>query len=237
MSEIFNQNNDSEKDSEQNENLDRPEVQGNQNISENQQEKLRNLMPDYSPQFSLWDYRIGFGRRFGASLLDMLFASIITGILYYATGTLTEIMEMGFAAFMDPEFMIQFARDTVPISLLVSAIYFSTEILLSGTPGKHILGIIIADSEMVYASYGKLTFRFLIKHFDLIFLGVYILTWQQIFSTISSAYGWLVFFAFLAVFRASREALYDSICKTAVYYKKEVDSNQESKSVNNFNQM
>lgn len=212
------------------------EMNQEKDFPQSQQDKLRNLMPDYSQHYSLWDYRVGFGRRFGAALLDYLFAGIITAVLYYATGLLDNIVNLGMSALTEPEIMMKFAHDAVPVSLLVSAIYFSTEILLAGTPGKHLLGIIIADSDMNYASYSKLSIRFILKHIDLVFLAVYLLTWNQIFNTISSVMGWVVIIAFFFVFRASKEALYDTIAKTAVFFKQEVDSNHESKSINNLNQ-
>lgn len=208
------------------------EIQQVKQVNENQ-DRLRNLMPDYSPQYSLWDYRVGIGRRIGAALIDFVIVGIITSILYYATGLFNDIISMGFTVFTDPEFVKSFVKQTVPISLLVSVIYFSTEILLSGTPGKHILGIIIADEKMIYAGYGKLAFRALLKHLDLLFMFVYFLTWSEKFQTISSIFEWIIFAAFLFVLRANKEALYDSFAKTAVYFKNEVDSNQESKSINN----
>lgn len=233
MSEFFDEKNN------QNQNIDKDNnfEENQSNFSQEQQEKLRNIMPNYSQHFSIWDYRVGFGRRFGAAILDFVFVGIIAGILYYVTGILDEIMNMGFGAFMDPELMMEFAKDSVPISLLVSVIYFSTEILLSGSPGKHLLGIIIADSEMTYASYSKLSLRFILKHLDFIFLAIYVLTWNNLFNTLSSMVGWIIIIGFFFVFRASKEALYDSIAKTAVYFKKEVDSNQETKSMNNYTQI
>jgi uncharacterized RDD family membrane protein YckC len=236
MSEFFDENNKQSNSSGE----EQKETNGANNLNESkfaedQQNKFRTLMPDYSPQFSLWDYRVGFGRRFGAGILDAVFLGIISGILYYATGILDQIVSLGFAALTDPEIMLEFAKDSVPISLLVTVIYYSTEILLSGTPGKHLLGIIIADSEMMYASYSKLGFRFLLKHIDIIFLALYVITWSNIMNTLSSVFSWVVFIAFFFVLRASKESLYDSIAKTAVYFKKEVDSNQDSKSMNKYN--
>ncbi|OGU57778.1 MAG: hypothetical protein A2X64_05815 [Ignavibacteria bacterium GWF2_33_9] len=206
-----------------------PTEQENQSFL-SQQEKLRSMQPgygEYNKEYNLVDYRVGFGRRFGAAVIDIVFAGIITSILYYATGLLDDIALMGFAALTDPELMQEFAMNSIPISFLVSLIYFSTEILLAGTPGKYLLRIIIADENMRYASYGKLSNRFILKHLDVVFLGIFILTSLKWVQTISSFVGWLIFAAFLFVLGKKKQSLYDTISKTAVYFKKEVDANEE----------
>jgi uncharacterized RDD family membrane protein YckC len=133
-----------------------------------------------------------------------------------------EFIGLTFADLMDPEFLNNYMRTFVPLSFVVYFIYNSMDVFFAGTPGKHILGIMIASEDMLYASYSKLLSRFLMKNLDLIFQLIFIITWMQVFSTISSIFGFVIVFAFLFTLSEKKQALYDSIAKTAVYYKKEL---------------
>ncbi len=192
------------------------------------QDKLRSILPNYNQQYNLWDYRVGFGRRFAAAIIDSIFVAILISILGFATGVFST--NMNFSDFIDPNFATNFMKDYLPITLLVSFVYYSTEILLSGSPGKHVLGIIIAEENMHYANYYQLTTRFLIKHLDLVFSLIYYFTWSSIFSTLSSYVSFLVMIFFFFVIRQNKQSIYDKITKTAVFFKKEVDINIEKES-------
>lgn len=202
-----------------------PNQEQDNNQNELQQQKYRQVMPDYSPQYSIWDYRVGFGRRASAAIIDYIFVVIISFIFAYATGSFSQFANFDLSILTDKDAMENLVRSYLPLSVLVTTLYSITEVLLAGTPGKYLLGIIIADEKMLYASYNKLIIRFLLKHLSLLFQIIFVLTWMQIFSTLGSFWDWVVIAAFLFVFKSDRQSLYDKIAKTAVYFKKEVDAN------------
>lgn len=187
-----------------------------------QEERLKRILPQYGGQYTLNDYRVGFIFRVVASLIDFFIKVVAIAIIIYATGMYKEFIGLTFADLMDPEFLNNYMRTFVPLSFVVYFIYNSMDVFFAGTPGKHIIGIMIASEDMLYASYSKLLSRFLMKNLDLIFQLIFIITWMQVFSTISSIFGFVIVFAFLFTLSEKKQALYDSIAKTAVYYKKEL---------------
>jgi uncharacterized RDD family membrane protein YckC len=202
-----------------------PNQEQNNNLNENQQQKFRDAMPDYTPSYSIWDYRVGFGRRAIAAIIDYFFVTIIAFVFAYAAGTFSQFTTFDLSIFTNKEAMEELIKSFLPLSILVTTLYSITEVLLAGTPGKYLMGIIIADEKMLYASYNKLIIRFLLKHLTLLFQIIYVLTWIQIFSTLGSFWDWVVIAAFLFVFKSDKQSLYDKVAKTAVYFKKEVDAN------------
>ncbi|HRS01440.1 MAG TPA: RDD family protein, partial [Bacteroidota bacterium] len=165
--------------------------------------------------------------------IDFMFKVFILTIVIYATGMYKQFIGLTFADMMDPEFINHYIRTFVPLSFVIYIIYNSMDVFFAGTPGKHILGIIIADEKMKYASYSKLLYRFLMKNLDLVFQLIYILTWLQVFSTISSIVSFIILFAFLFTLGENKQALYDSIAKTAVYYKRELKEILEKNNIQN----
>jgi len=203
------------------------------NKYKDQEERLKQMLPHYGNQFSLNDFRVGFYLRVAASIIDFMFKVFILTIVIYATGMYKQFIGLTFADMMDPEFVNHYIRIFVPLSFVIYIIYNSMDVFFAGTPGKHILGIIIADEKMKYASYSKLLYRFLLKNLDLVFQFIYILTWLQVFSTISSIFSFIILFAFLFTLGENKQALYDNIAKTAVYYKRELKESLEKNNIQN----
>jgi ABC-type uncharacterized transport system permease subunit len=55
----------------------------------------------------------------------------------------------------------------------------------------------------------------------------------QVFSTISSIFSFIILFAFLFTLGENKQALYDNIAKTAVYYKRELKESLEKNNIQN----
>lgn len=195
-----------------------------------QEERLKRILPKYGGQFSINDYRVGFLLRVAASVIDFFIKVIVITIIIYATGLYKEFLGLTFADIMDPEFLENYMRTFVPLSFVVYFVYNSMDVFFAGTPGKHILGVMIADENMKYANNIKLIYRFLMKNLDLIFQLIFIITWLQVFSTISSLVSFVILFAFLFTLSEKKQALYDSIAGTAVYFKREL---KEISNINN----
>lgn len=196
------------------------------------QDKFRQMMPDYNPQYNIFDYRVGFGRRVAAAIIDIFIVIIISGVFGVVFKFLPDVDTLNLHNLMDPAFMDELEKGYLPFTLLITFIYYSMEIYFHATPGKIAMGIVIADEAMKYASNGQLITRFVLKHLDSIIQVIYVFTWMKFINTIAGFMSFLIVGAFLFCLAASKQAIYDRISKTAIYFRKEVDN--ASKIFNNY---
>lgn len=202
------------------------------NLNTENQEKFLNIMPDYSSgDVDLYEKRVGFGRRLGAYLIDLVFFSIILLIVLFVFG-LRDIFPSDWSILADPaankEFSLNMTIFIAPKALILSILYYLPEIIIGSSIGKLILGIRIASADGKKASIGFLAFRFLLKNIGLPFSLLFVLTNVEIFSSLSS---WSAFIFIISCFFAlsrKKQALHDLIAKSAVFYTEDiVTSNQE----------
>jgi hypothetical protein len=87
----LNNNNDEAKEKNEEKKIEQNEE--NPNLPKfDTQDKLRSILPNYNQQYNLWDYRVGFGRRFAAALIDSIFVAILISILGFASGVFSTNM-------------------------------------------------------------------------------------------------------------------------------------------------
>jgi len=123
----------------------------------------------------LW--RIGFGRRLGAYLIDMLFYVFLLIIVAMVTGVADEMIgfiEGDYKVFLSsPEQLEGFkdfiSKSFVPLSIAVTFVYYSLEIFFAQSLGKMLLGIVIGSADKKFTSYSKLLLRFILKNISTVF--------------------------------------------------------------------
>lgn len=186
------------------------------------QDKFRQMMPNYNPQYNIFDYRVGFGRRLVAAIIDIFLIITISGILGVIFKFLPELESFTLQNFMDPVFMKELEEGYLPFTLLITFIYYSMEIFFQATPGKMAMGIMIADEAMRYASNGQLITRFILKHLDSLIQIIYVFTWLEFVNGIASFVGFIIIGAFLFCLAASKQSIYDRFSHTAIYFRKEI---------------
>ena len=168
--------------------------------------------------------RIGFGKRLGAYLLDL--------VIYL---TMAALVIMGltqgyFGDEVDPAFadggdllgkifgLLKYAMYTnlcyLPILLM--------DALLGQSPGKMVLGIQIANSDGTKASLGKLLGRAGIKYLQSLFHMLFWVTGLWFFSTLKNIATPVVFIGYLLALGKAKQALHDMIVKTAVFKKSDI---------------
>lgn len=200
---------------------------------ENEQEKLLQMMPNYASPVPPEEFRVGFGRRLGATILDYVFLTILLLIGMQITGLmdLVSSIDLSLATTAPEEFeaiMNDISLKIVPLSLAISVIYYSMEIFFAGTLGKIILGIRIGNEKREHADMKALLIRFFIKNSNLVFSLLFLLTSAQLFSTISFVFWLIIVFGFFMVLSDKRQALHDKIAHSAVYFSDEFkDSSTE----------
>ncbi len=186
------------------------------------QDKFRQMLPNYNPEYNIYDYRVGFGRRLAAALLDMLFVVIISGVLGVMFNFLPQFENITLQNLMDESFVKELTKGYLPFTLLITFIYYSMEIFFQATPGKMAMGIMIADEAMKFASNGQLITRFILKHLDSIIQIVYVFTWIEFINGLASWVSFIIIGAFLFCLARSKQAIYDRIARTAIYFRKEI---------------
>lgn len=163
-------------------------------------------------------YRVGFGRRFGAALIDMIFSIIIGSLVITLTGAFSEIMQI--QDLLNNLQQVSFIlRDSSLISGLLVLLYYSTEIFLAASPGKMILGLVIGSSNRFEAETGQLVNRYLLKHSNSLFSMLALITTYFLFETFSNILFLVIAIGFFFTLSNKRQALHDTLSNTAVYFK------------------
>jgi len=202
-----------------------------QEINENSQ-----VTYDYPPVY----YRVGFGTRLGAAVIDWIIVNIISMFIMYLTGFFDVIMKMvdDIAAHGNNlEFITEIAENFSIENLsffiliyLINLVYYFLEVMIGASVGKMILHIQIAKADRTAGTFKELLNRYLIKHSDTIFNLLATLTFISILDVLSFLAAVVIFIGCFFVLGDQRQALHDMIAKTAVYYKDQIQ--EENKALN-----
>ncbi len=193
-----------------------------------QQEEYRKMMPNYDQNPDPYIWRIGFGRRFAAYLIDAIFTTFLMVIGFYATGLAQEIMgivslnDYNFMTLMTNEQFLDLVNRITPLSLAIGTVYALMEVFFAASPGKMLLGIIIGTADKKFAPIPKLFLRFCIKNISYFGTLLFVITNKEIFSSIGTFFSFMIFIGFFAILGAKRQGFHDMIAKTAVYFKDEL---------------
>lgn len=169
-----------------------------------------------------YPYRVGFGRRLGAALLDLFIYYVVFLAVFLFLGVYDQIEPLLDNALANPNVMQEIVSIVLPLTLIISFIYYSMEIFIAATPGKLILGIQIASDDRKPASVGQLFTRFIVKRSSDVMNLLYLVTALMVFSTLSSIVGLIILVGFFFVLAQRKQAFHDMLAKTAVYYRSEL---------------
>ncbi|NJM94683.1 MAG: RDD family protein [Cytophagales bacterium] len=167
------------------------------------------------------EQRIGFGRRLGALLLDSIFIGIIS---YLVGDTLLGLLginitipdEIADADEAMAGMMEQMTKSSASAGIL-AILYFLTEVFMARTPGKMLLGIIIANADGSPAGTDVLLKRFLLKegYHALNFLALALSF--SLLSTIGGLWSLVFFIGCFFALGEKKQALHDQLVKSAVF--------------------
>lgn len=198
----------------------------------NAEYNINNIPPEGTPEHDLYmrnqfgdeyeyGYRVGFGRRLGAYIIDFIITSILGFMVIYFTGAFQELLNIE-DLLNNMTKLSLILEDSTLISGLLILLYYSTEIFLGASPGKMILGIVIADSNRTDAEIGKLVNRYLLKHSNSILSLIALITSISIFEFFSNLILLIIIIGFFFTLSNKRQALHDSLTNTAVYFKENI---------------
>lgn len=201
-----------------------------------------NLPPDdYRSQYQNYNYvrdnlelRVGFGRRLGAYIIDMMI--ILTSLIIFSllTGFLQESFDyfknfQSIAATNNPEYLKalieQFGEKHYLTFLFFSLsmlFYNSLEAIIAASPGKLLLDMRIASENRTRAESKILWQRFLIKNSPAILSFVNSIIVISFLDTFATLAGIAIFIGYFFILGAKRQGFHDMLAKTAVYRKYDI---------------
>ena len=168
--------------------------------------------------------RIGFGKRFGAMILDVLIGGFGGGIFGMVFGGSIGAL-VGKAVGGEDTTVGGFLGAFIGFLLgpiIFTVVYGLIEGFSGASVGKMILGIKIANEDGTKAKTGKYFSRYLLKNIAFIGAALGYLTGIYILKTIGGYGGLIIFIGCFFVLGASKQSLHDKIVKTAVFLKKDI---------------
>jgi uncharacterized RDD family membrane protein YckC len=191
----------------------------------NDQQKYLNMMPDYS-EINPYEYRIGFGKRLLAFIIDFLIVSIIFSIILIATDQIEDIISASKNILSNTDEYVKAIESILPLFYVFSFVYYSLEGFIGATVGKLLLGIRVANDDRTHASLSKLLSRFAFKNIGTLFSLLALITTLNIFESIGSYLGLIILIGCFWVLAAKKLAFHDFLAKTAVFYSDEIINNK-----------
>jgi uncharacterized RDD family membrane protein YckC len=178
------------------------------------------------------DLRIGFGRRFGAALIDIMIVTVITLIVFYFSGFYSDLSNfMTIIQDIPPtqtqeimrEYMNFMDSNKVHLLLMIglNLVYFSLEVFVGASLGKMLLGIQIMSKDREQASYLNLLVRFALKYSNSILNLVFFATMLYPVVLLNNLISIVMLIGLFFIFSSKKQTLYDMISSTAVYRKTE----------------
>jgi uncharacterized RDD family membrane protein YckC len=173
-----------------------------------------------------YNNRIGFGPRFGALIIDVIIISVIAlvmgmmglasgGILGAATGAAVgDGAESAVGGGIIGAIM-----GFVAGALLASFIYSLLEAFTGLTVGKLLLGIRIKNDDGTEGNTSLYLKRWAIKNINTLCGIVALFTGMSFLSSIGGLCGLIIFIGCFFALGEKRQALHDTLAKTAVYRK------------------
>ncbi|HEY6853610.1 MAG TPA: RDD family protein [Gemmatimonadales bacterium] len=177
------------------------------------------------------EQRVGFGPRLGALLIDCVLVGVLVAVLGGVVGGMFGAAAGGAGSALSSGTgtdaqtaaamggMIGALAGMIIAAAVLGLVYFLIEGFTGFTLGKLMLGIRIANADGTQAAVSKLLLRWAVKNNDFILSVLAAATGVRLLGTLGNL-GFLVIFigCFLAL-GASKQALHDRICDTAVWPK------------------
>ena len=172
-------------------------------------------------------FRIGFGKRLLAFIIDFVLISIISFIILSFTdvfGVLSNLLKDAINQLDTFDFTIIETEilKILPISLLIHFLYYSTEVLMGASPGKLALSIKIGNENRTEATTNILLIRYLYKNADKLFTLLFIISSIYLFDLFSTLTGLAIIIGFFFTLSYKRQAFHDTLSKTAVFHKENI---------------
>lgn len=178
------------------------------------------------------EQRIGFGPRLGALLIDLVLVVILAvvlggfigGMFGAAAGAGGAALSTGTGSDAQSAAAMGGAIGAILgmalAGALIGCVYFLLEGFTGYTLGKLMLGMRIASADGTQAPVPKLLLRWVVKNNNFILSVLAAATGVRFLATLGTLGGLVIFIGCFLALGASKQALHDRICDTAVWPKK-----------------
>lgn len=178
---------------------------------------------------NMYDERVGFGRRFGAYMLDILIALVFGGFIasiagedlaqtFFAAelGEADSALAMFAGSDIDMEaFMLKTFGYSAAVSLMM-VIFFILEGALGQSPGKMLLQIVNTNTAGTKLDASQLWLRAALKYGNTLLSLIGGIAGIAVIGSIGSLWGLVIFIGFFFAFGDKRQTIHDMIAKTVV---------------------
>lgn len=183
----------------------------------------------YGAEYEL-GYRVGFGKRFAAYIIDKVIYSLLTMFVFLSNTSFMALVtkNAGKMNIFDEKLLQSYVNvmlEMTPLLTLIGFLYYSLEIFFAQSLGKMIMGIKIGNEDRTQASLTQLLIRYFVKNADLVLGLIVFLTSLTILTSIQSIISYVIFFGCFMVLARKRQALHDIPAKTAVFMKNAIKEN------------
>lgn len=192
---------------------------------QNEQRNFADYLPNYyNEEPDPFDYRVGFGRRLGAYLIDYMIITLLFTITLFASGQMSLLMDssMLLRQSFDTSMIEELMETIMPISILINVLYFSSEIFFGVSLGKLMLGLRIGDADRYPAPITKLLTRYILKNISSVFGLIGLIFTFSFFDYFADMFQFIIYFGFFLTLAARKQGIHDMLSATAVYYTNEI---------------
>lgn len=197
-------------------------------------EEQRDLLTltEFSVPFHENEYRIGFGRRLGAFLIDGVISALVLFIVFKMSGyydALADAIQVVINHGSDMDYVNRYLEQmtashqfSIIFPTIFSLVYYSLEVLIGASIGKLVLGIRIGSQDRTYAASSQLFMRYVFKHLNNVIALLAFVAASSMLDLLGTIIFvvWLVGCFFVLSFR--RQAFHDMLSGTAVYHKSDI---------------
>jgi len=177
------------------------------------------------------EQRIGFGPRLGALLIDCVLVGVLVAVLGGVIGGMFGAAAGGAGSAISSGSgtdaqtaaamggMIGALAGMIIAAAVLGLAYFLIEGFTGYTLGKLMLGMRIASADGTQAPVSKLLTRWAVKNNNFLLTVLATATGVKFLATLGSLGGLVIFIGCFLALGASKQALHDRICDTAVWPK------------------
>jgi len=170
--------------------------------------------------------RIGFGKRLGAMVLDVILCGVLVGVAGGVVGGMLGLGAGSLAAGQGDAAAgamsgaaLGAMMGMIAAAAVIGCVYFLIEGFTGYTLGKLILGIRVANADGTQAPVSTLLARWALKNINFVMTVVALLTGIELIRVLGNVGGLVIFVGCFLVLGVSKQALHDRIVNTAVYPK------------------
>ncbi len=195
-----------------------------QNIPQEGTPEYEDMMRKYYGDDYEIGYRVGFGKRLSAYLIDKVIYSLLTMFVFLSNNSFMALVSknQGNLDVFNSDLLKSYSDvilEMTPLLTLIGFLYYSLEIFFAQSIGKMIIGIKIGNENRTKADLTQLLIRYFVKNADTVIGLIVVITSLKFLTSLQSFVTIIIFFGCFMVLARKRQALHDIPAKTAVFMK------------------